>query len=321
MKNIFKIGFLIIINSAFSQAITDTGTNVGIGTSTPDSESRLHVESLSGISDFTILATSAGINNWSGFYKDASNNFFIQARNGLGVLTSNLASSGDSWLNGGNLGIGTLSPSEKLQVNGLIRISTATNEENNSPGIVLASNDDFLFDGQFLNHYGFGFHGYNDGSTTYTEPSNTYISGYFGVDFFTSGQNRMRISHDGIVSIGTVNRQIGYKLAVNGNIKAKEIKVETGWSDFVFENNYYLPTLKEVELYIKEEGHLKDIPSAEEVKTNGIFLGDMNAKLLQKIEELTLYTIQQEKRIENLESKNDSLLKLIEDLLNIKIEE
>ena len=104
-------------------------------------------------------------------------------------------------------------------------------------------------------------------------------------------------------------------MAVNGNIKAKEIRVETGWSDFVFESDYNLPTLKEVENHIKENGHLQDIPSAEEVAEHGIFLGEMDSKLLQKIEELTLYTIDQEKRIENLESKNEKLITLVEQLL------
>ncbi|PHS07649.1 MAG: hypothetical protein COA88_08090 [Kordia sp.] len=100
----------------------------------------------------------------------------------------------------------------------------------------------------------------------------------------------------GNVGIGTSNPGT-YKLAVNGNIRAKEIKVETGWSDFVFENDYSLPTLKEVAQHIQEKGHLKDIPSAKDVEENGIFLGEMDAKLLQKIEELTLYTIAQEKKI------------------------
>jgi microcystin-dependent protein len=100
----------------------------------------------------------------------------------------------------------------------------------------------------------------------------------------------------GSVGVGTDNPG-EWKLAVNGKIRAKEIKVETGWSDFVFKNDYKLPTLKDVENYIKEKGHLKDIPSAKEVKKNGIFLGEMDSKLLQKIEELTLYTIQQQKEI------------------------
>ena len=108
-----------------------------------------------------------------------------------------------------------------------------------------------------------------------------------------------------------------HKLAIEGSIGAREIKVEANeWSDFVFEKEYHLPSLKEVENYIKEKGHLKNIPSAEEVEENGIFLGEMNAKLLQKIEELTLYTISQEKKIQKVEKQNESLkfinLKLVE---------
>lgn len=216
---------------------------------------------------------------------------------------------------GTNVGIGTTNPTEKLDVNGLIKIRPANNQDNNSPGLMLLSNDDFLFDDQYINNYGFGFHGYNDGTSPYSEPNNAYISGFFGVNFFTNRLNRMRISRDGIVSIGTVVRQVGYKLAVNGKIKAKEIKVETGWSDFVFESNYNLPTLKTVEQHIKEKGHLKDIPSAEDVKENGIYLGEMDSKLLQKIEELTLYTIDQEKRIESLEVQNKKLIVLFEKLI------
>ena len=101
------------------------------------------------------------------------------------------------------------------------------------------------------------------------------------------------------IGIGTVSPG-SWKLAVNGKVRAKEVKVETGWSDFVFNKEYELPSLQEVENHIKQKGHLKDIPSAKEVEENGIFLGEMDAKLLQKIEELTLYTIQQEKKIENL---------------------
>ncbi|MEW7278601.1 hypothetical protein ABW636_08395 [Aquimarina sp. 2201CG1-2-11] len=114
------------------------------------------------------------------------------------------------------------------------------------------------------------------------------------------------LDNNGNVGIGTSNPG-SWKLAVNGNIRAKEIKVETGWSDFVFYENYKLPTLEEVETHIAEKGHLKDIPSAKEVAKNGIFLGEMDSKLLQKIEELTLYTIQQQKEIQNLKEENEEL--------------
>jgi len=109
--------------------------------------------------------------------------------------------------------------------------------------------------------------------------------------------------YNGNIGMGTTETG-DYKLSVAGKIRAEEVKVYTGWADFVFEDNYQLPTLAEVESHIKEKGHLKDIPSALEVKENGIYLGEMNAKLLQKIEELTLYLIKQEKRIKVLENQN-----------------
>lgn len=106
-----------------------------------------------------------------------------------------------------------------------------------------------------------------------------------------------------------------HKLDVNGTIRSKEVKIEaTDWSDFVFAEDYKLPTLSEVENHIKENKHLPGIPSEKEVKENGIVIGDMQAKLLQKIEELILYVIEQNKKIESLESRNDEQEKQIRNL-------
>lgn len=104
----------------------------------------------------------------------------------------------------------------------------------------------------------------------------------------------------GMVGIGTAPNN-NFRLSVNGNIRAREVIVETGWSDFVFEKEYYLPSLTDVEEHIKKFGHLKDIPSAMEVQNNGIGLAEINTKLLQKIEELTLYIIEMNKQIIELE--------------------
>ena len=110
----------------------------------------------------------------------------------------------------------------------------------------------------------------------------------------------------GSIGIGTNNTE-GYKLAVNGIIRAKEIKVESDWADFVFKKDYKLPTLKEVETHINENGTLPGIPSEAEVKANGVNLAETNALLIQKIEELTLYIIQQEKRMESMEAEIKSI--------------
>ncbi|WP_373125475.1 hypothetical protein [Bacteroides sp. HPS0048] len=110
----------------------------------------------------------------------------------------------------------------------------------------------------------------------------------------------------GSIGIGTTNTD-GYKLAVSGIIRAKEIKVESDWSDFVFKKDYKLPTLGEVKKHIEEKGTLPGVPNESDVKANGVSLGEVNALLLQKIEELTLYTIQQQDIIENMKNEIDKL--------------
>lgn len=109
-------------------------------------------------------------------------------------------------------------------------------------------------------------------------------------------------SNSGITSIG--NGSANSRLNVNGIVKAREINVTTaGWADDVFKEKYPLPNLSVLEKQIQSLGHLPGIPSAHEVKAEGVDLGDMNKKLLRKIEELTIYIINQDKRITELEKK------------------
>jgi hypothetical protein len=127
---------------------------------------------------------------------------------------------------------------------------------------------------------------------------------------YTSGAERFRITNSGNIGIGTTDPK-GYKLAVAGNMIAESVKVQLkgSWADYVFEDDYKLKTLEETEAFVKKNKHLPEIPSAAEVKTNGIDVGEMNAKLLKKIEELTLHLIEKEKK-DNDQQKQIDLLKV-----------
>lgn len=104
----------------------------------------------------------------------------------------------------------------------------------------------------------------------------------------------------GFVGIGTSKPKEA--LSVNGNIRAREVKVETAnWPDYVFADGYQLPSLKETAEFIEENKHLPGVPKAAEIEANGLSLGEMNKILMQKIEELTLHMIDKDKRIEALE--------------------
>ncbi|MFS4454817.1 hypothetical protein [Maribacter sp. 2304DJ31-5] len=211
----------------------------------------------------------------------------------------------------GMVGINTSSPKEKFHVKGNILIDSYS----------LGNDNGIFFRENFSsgNKYNMSILTY-DHSNSGTSPDGLSFNAFDGLSFSTGSNNRnerMRIDKNGNVGIGTTNPG-SWKLAVNGSIRAKEIKVETGWSDFVFFSDYKLSTLEEVENHIKEKGHLKDIPSAKEVTENGIYLGEMDSKLLQKIEELTLYTIQQEKKIKKLEKENQELKSLSNRLSKIE---
>ena len=119
-----------------------------------------------------------------------------------------------------------------------------------------------------------------------------------------ANSNTVDLHRFGNVGIGTDSYTDGtttYKLSVDGKVRATSVKVYNDWADFVFEADYDLPTLREVEAHIDRFGHLIDIPSAAEVAEEGIDLGQMNKLLLQKVEELTLYVIDLNKRVAELE--------------------
>ena len=125
--------------------------------------------------------------------------------------------------------------------------------------------------------------------------------------FYTNTNTLCATMLDNRLGIGTSNPQ--YTLDVNGSIRAKEILVETTGADFVFADNYRLRPLSEVEAFITENKHLPEIQSAQEMQENGVSVSELQTKLLQKIEELTLYLIQQEQTIQELRKEVELLKK------------
>lgn len=113
---------------------------------------------------------------------------------------------------------------------------------------------------------------------------------------FSNSASRIFIAAaTGNVGIGTDNPT--YKLSVLGNIRSTEVVVETGWADYVFDKEYKLNTLDEVEKFIAINKHLPNIPSAKEITDNGLSLGDTQKRMMEKIEELTLYLIEANKKM------------------------
>lgn len=120
----------------------------------------------------------------------------------------------------------------------------------------------------------------------------------------TNNIERMRINTFGNILIGKTNQaNTSYKLDVAGKVRADEIIVNSNGADFVFEQDYKLRSLYEVESFINKNKHLPDIENATKMQENGISIGDLQTKLLQKIEELTLYIIEQKKEIDQLKDK------------------
>lgn len=135
---------------------------------------------------------------------------------------------------------------------------------------------------------GFGFYINMDNSTAFASTRPTPV---------------MKI--DGLGNVGIGDPTPDAKLAVNGTVRSKEVLVTTtgGWPDYVFNPDYKLPTLKEVRSYIDQHHHLPEVPSLTEVEQAGVKLGEMNALLLKKIEELTLYVIEQQSQMEAMQEQ------------------
>ena len=205
-----------------------------------------------------------------------------------------------------NFGIGVINPSAKLEVSGPANNAAIVLDGENFIGFKRA-------DGALV--YGMGHTGgeFIIGASANLGPTaGTPIhiaAGYTTapIKFSQNAQERMRIANNGNVGIGTASPDA--KLTVKGDIHAEEVRVDLNvpGPDYVFEEDYHLPTLESLQNYIRENKHLPEVPSAKEIEANGIDLGVMNMLLLKKVEELTLYILE-------LKKENNQHLELIKNL-------
>ncbi|AXP80822.1 hypothetical protein CJ739_1736 [Mariniflexile rhizosphaerae] len=319
-----EIGYGNVIGSN-QIMVFDGNKKVGIGTTTPNAKLHIADQGTSGVTTLQLnnrikfrgdgvmewgSAADYGILSWD----TANAKAIVGGKTGKDL--SLYAGNGERMIikTNGDVGIGTTSPDYKLHVTDGAQIRKTT------LGVTLGSAENSWIRDEWLTG-SYGPAKWNQTIAKWVRPSGTYndIGGIVYQDegtYFLREKAGSKLEYtnseflntaymfadifNGNIGIGTTTPDA--KLTVKGLIHAQEVKVTaTAGADFVFETDYNLPTLKKVEEFIKAHKHLPEIPSAKEMQTNGLYVAEMNTKLLQKIEELTLYTIEQEKQLEKQE--------------------
>lgn len=276
--------------------------NVGINTTTPPSK-------------FSVYQNSADHNSFIYSNTESTNYYILRCKSGS---TDKFTLNAD-----GKVGIGINSPETKLQVSS--GVVTAGSSSATLGSLQFAGD---YTNGNILNTYGSQ---YSSGATSigYAVKQKSGSSGIVSsagnaslkkgmliidneleflsapasivsIDSDVTMISRFIIKENGNTGIGITSPD--NKLEVDGTIRATEVVVETGWADYVFNDDYNNMSIEQLEEFIKSNKHLPGIPTATEVENNGVSLGDMNALLLKKIEELTLYIIELNNQIKEIKS-------------------
>ncbi|MFL5789728.1 MAG: hypothetical protein ACJ748_16830 [Flavisolibacter sp.] len=308
MSRYILVLIILIDLSFFCNAQTNTFPttgNVGIGTLSP--QKLLHI-STSGATEQLIEVTNDG---YAALSLKGNGKYWHLSKRPLaeGDALKLYYNNGTSFIypafvtytSTGLIGIGQEAPDSKLT----LFTNTSTDgfkiNNNNSGWVKLMGNSLAVSNYNNITLAGDGglIFGSNALPTTY---------GFVIAPWSSGAVSGLRIDQNGNVGIATADTK-GYRFAVNGTAIFTKVLVKTygTWPDYVFRPQYQLPSLQEIEKYIQLNNHLPEIPSAEEVEKEGLDVATNQAKLLKKIEELTLYIINQNKKIERLESQCSQL--------------
>ncbi len=261
-------------SGAFTERVRMTGGgSVGIGLNDPTSS--LEVARGTGTNGTAVIYGTTHASHFS--YGTTEDTYIRGGKANAKVIINDIPGLG-------NVGIGTNAPAHKLQVN----------TTGNASGIVHANNVGVQV-GTYI--------GYNLGwlGTFSNHPLALFVN---------NGQPAFTITTDERFQFGNTTIPAGYKMSVDGKVLCTELEVlVTPWPDYVFKPEYRLKPLHEVENFIQTNGHLPNIPKAEEIENKSLAVGNMSKLQMEKIEELTLYLIEINKRLKKVEEENEALKK------------